>query len=112
MATCYDKGSYLDAHDDLGRGRAVAYALELTPRPWARELGGHLEEIDPDTGAVIAHHAPAWNALVLHGVATGRPSRRIPIVRDHVDRRALRGWYYPAPPDPNARAGVRPANGR
>jgi hypothetical protein len=109
MATCYDKGCYLDAHDDLGRGRAIAYAVELTPEPWSEAEGGFLEEIDATTGHVIASHPPPWNTLVLYRVATDRPQRRIPILLDHLERRGLRGWYYPSPMDPTAKAGVRPA---
>lgn len=93
-AGAYIKGSYLDPHDDFGRGRALAFVLGLTPEPWPAALGGHLEFLDP-AGAVVERRAPGWNTLDLFDVRAPGRAHRVPILREHLERRTVYGWYYP-----------------
>lgn len=91
----YTKGSYLDAHDDWGRGRAVAYVLGLTPSPWPQDDGGWLEFLDAREGAVTERRPPGWNALDLFDVRAPGRWHRVPILREHRERRAIAGWFHP-----------------
>lgn len=68
QATRYRVGDFLTAHDDEaeGRGRIVAYVLNLT-RDWRMDWGGLLLFPDPQ-GHVEAGFTPAFNALNLFAV--------------------------------------------
>jgi hypothetical protein len=96
VATLHEKGSFADLHEPGGRGRAVAFVLGLSPEPWPAESGGHLEIVDAASGAVLERRAPAWNALDLIDVR-GPRAWRVPIVREHVEGRAIAGWLALAP---------------
>lgn len=98
VSTLYEKGSYLELHNDFGRGRAVAYFLGLCPAPWPAELGGHLELVDPATGAVLERRPPGWNTLDLLDVRGAGAWHQVPMLREHLEWRAISGWFYPAAP--------------
>lgn len=68
QATRYDRGHYLNQHDDSDdtKGRLFAYVLNLTPN-WRIDWGGQLNFIDAD-GHVSEAYTPAWNALNLFRV--------------------------------------------
>lgn len=95
----YTKGSYLDAHDDWGRGRAVAYVLGLTQgltlEPWPAEAGGWLEFLASREGPVLERRPPGWNTLDLFDVRAPGRWHRVPILREHRARRVIAGWFHP-----------------
>lgn len=100
-AFVYAKGSYLDDHNDWGRERQVAYVLGLTPPgpdggpPWPEERGGWLEFTRGREGPVVESRPPGWNTLDLFDVRGPDRWHRIPLVRDHVERRTFAGWLHP-----------------
>jgi hypothetical protein len=94
-ATLFTKGSYLDAHDDFGRGRAIAYVRGLTPEPWPAEEGGGHEFLAEDRETALERRPPGWNTLDLFDVREPGRWHRVPILRAHRSRRAIAGWFHP-----------------
>jgi hypothetical protein len=97
-ASLYVKGSYLDAHNDWGKGRAVAYVIGLTRGGLPENAGGALEFLDSSSGvpgAPCERRAAEWNTLDLFDVRAPARWHRVPIVREHVERWAIYGWLYP-----------------
>ncbi|MBX3467044.1 MAG: 2OG-Fe(II) oxygenase [Planctomycetes bacterium] len=94
-AALYTKGSYLDAHDDYGRGRAVAYVLGLTPAPWPEADGGWLEFLAAQDGPVVEARPPGWNTLDLFDVRAPGRWHRVTLLREHHQRRTIAGWFHP-----------------
>ncbi len=96
VATHYDKGSYLDPHDDWDGARQVAFVLGLTDDVWPADQGGHLEFLAADDQAVrvIERRAPGWNTLDLFDVRASARPHMIPILRRRAERRAISGWFY------------------
>jgi hypothetical protein len=93
----YQKGCYLDDHNDFGKGRAVAYVLGLTRTPWDAALGGHLEFLTGPLGRPILARPPGWNALDLFDVRSDQRWHRVTLLREHVSRVTVSGWFYPRP---------------
>jgi hypothetical protein len=96
MSTLYDKGSYLDPHNDWDGRRKVAFVLGLTDSVWPAEEGGHLEFLGC-VGARVTieeRRPPGWNTLDLFDVRRPDRNHAIPIVRRRVERRAISGWLY------------------
>lgn len=93
------KGSYLDAHDDWGRGRAIAYVIGLTPssgdEPWAEADGGWLEFLATRDGPVLERRPPGWCTIDLFDVRQPGRWHRVPILREHHVRRTIAGWFHP-----------------
>lgn len=98
VCTRYDKGCYLDPHNDHDGARAVAFVLGLTEASWPAEDGGHLEFLATDAVGVrvVERRAPGWNTLDLFDVRGRDRVHAVPIVRRRVERRAVIGWFYPA----------------
>lgn len=107
LATLYTQGSYLDAHNDYDGQRAVAFVIGLTPEPIPERLGGHLEFLGADDERVFVaeRRAPAWNALDLFLVEAPDRPHRVSLVREPVERRAVSGWFHPAPSGPSEEGG-------
>jgi Rps23 Pro-64 3,4-dihydroxylase Tpa1-like proline 4-hydroxylase len=110
-ANLYTKGSYLDIHNDFGKGRAVAFVFGLTRDPWGAEEGGWLEfvargrawdEVTPEerdaTPEVVLARPPGWNTLDLFDVRTPDRWHRVTIVRTWRQRVTVSGWFYPDVP--------------
>lgn len=107
VATLYGKGCYLEAHNDFDGQRALAYVLGLTPGQWPAEEGGHLEFLAMGAmDAVVERRPPGFNTLDIFDVSriegpggsvargpTFGPVHRIPLVTQHVERRAISGWF-------------------
>ncbi|MGE0707546.1 MAG: 2OG-Fe(II) oxygenase family protein [Planctomycetota bacterium] len=93
-AAAYLKGGYLDAHDDFGHGRSVAFVLGLTESSWPAESGGWLELLNGADGPARERRAPGWNTLDLFEVETPGRFHRVPILREHQERRTVYGWFY------------------
>jgi hypothetical protein len=91
------KGSYLDAHDDWGRGRAVAYVLGLTEAPWDEQDGGWLELLAGPDGPALERRPPGWATIDLLDVREPGRWHRVPILREHHARRTITGWFHPRP---------------
>jgi hypothetical protein len=96
VATLYDKGSYLDCHNDWNDARQVAFILGLTTAAWPAEDGGWLEfyDTDPDGGHLVERRPPGWNTLDLFDVRGLDHPHAVPIVTRRAERRALSGWFY------------------
>jgi Rps23 Pro-64 3,4-dihydroxylase Tpa1-like proline 4-hydroxylase len=96
VSTLYDKGSYLDPHNDWNGSRKVAYVLGLTEGSWPAEDGGWLEFLtaDDDGVHVLERRPPGWNTLDLFDVRSPDRPHAIPIVRRRLERRAISGWFY------------------
>jgi hypothetical protein len=108
-ANLYSKGSYLDVHNDFGKGRAVAFVLGLTREPWSAEEGGWLEfvrrgrpwgelspeERDSPDAEVLLRRPPGWNTLDLFDVRGQDRWHRVTLVRTHRARLTVSGWFYP-----------------
>lgn len=96
VATHYDKGSYLDAHDDWDGARKIAFVLGLTDDRWPADQGGHLEFVaaDADAVRVVERRAPGWNTLDLFDVRESARTHQIPILQRRAERRAISGWFY------------------
>lgn len=95
VSTLYTKGSYLDSHDDWGRGRAVAFVLGLTSDRWPHDEGGWLEFLAARDGPALERRPPGWNTLDLFDVRAPGRWHRVPILREHRARRAISGWFHP-----------------
>lgn len=107
-ANLYAKGSFLDVHNDFGKGRAVAFVIGLTPEPWPAEEGGWLEfvdrgqawsevavaERDRRDARVLLARPPGWNTLDLFDVRGQDRWHRVTIVRRHRARWTVSGWFY------------------
>lgn len=93
----FTKGSYLDAHDDWGRGRSIAYVIGLTEAPWDEEDGGWLEFLAAADGPVLERRPPGWRSLDLFDVREPGRWHRVPILREHHIRRTISGWFHPRP---------------
>jgi hypothetical protein len=106
----YGKGSFLDTHNDFGKGRAVAFVLGFTREPWDASEGGWLEFLDrgrawgdvtpaerdsPDVNVLCAR-PPGWNTLDLFDVRGPDRWHRVTILRTHRLRTTISGWLYPA----------------
>lgn len=88
----YQKGSYLDAHEDHGVGRASAFVLGLTRGAWPPEAGGHLEFLADDRATVVERRAPGWDTLDLYDVRPVVRWHRVPLLVEHVERLTVSGW--------------------
>jgi hypothetical protein len=93
----WTKGSYLDAHDDWGRGRAVAYVIGLTEAPWDERDGGWLEFLGGQDGPVLERRPPGWCTIDLFDVREPGRWHRVPLLREHRVRRTIAGWFHPRP---------------
>jgi hypothetical protein len=93
VATVYERGSYLDPHNDVDGRRKVAFVLGLTDTRWPAEDGGHLEFLSPG-GEVLERRAPGWNTLDLFEVTQPIHIHEVPIVVRDVERRAITGWFF------------------
>jgi hypothetical protein len=96
IATLYDKGSYLDPHNDHNGARQVAFVLGLTERHGPADDGGWLEFLgsDPEGATLLERRAPGWNTLDLFDVRQPVRTHAVPIVTARAERRALSGWFY------------------
>jgi hypothetical protein len=96
VATRYDKGSYLDTHNDWNGARKVAYVLGLTESHGPPEEGGWLEFLTADDdGAKLLHRVPpGWNTLDLFDVRQPDRPHAVPILTRAAERRAISGWFY------------------
>lgn len=96
IATHYDRGSYLDPHNDYNGSRKVAYVLGLTDDAWPAEEGGWLEFLEADGGnvRVTERRPPGWNTLDLFDVRAPTRSHAVPLLRRRAERRAISGWLY------------------
>ena len=99
IATHYDKGSFLDPHNDYDGTRQVAFVLGLTVDAWPADDGGWLEFFGSDGAAVsiTERRPPGWNTLDLFDVRAPTRSHAIPILRRRAERRAISGWFHAAP---------------
>jgi hypothetical protein len=93
----YGKGCWLDAHNDFGKGRAVAFVIGLTAEPWPESDGGWLEFLDADH-RVIERRPPGFGTVDLFDVSHRRAIHRVPMVRTHRERLTISGWFYPRVP--------------
>lgn len=98
-ATLYSHGSYLDLHNDVGHGRALAFVFGLTPAAWPAEEGGHLEfcAADEDGLVVTERRAPGWGTLDVFAVDGAPVFHQIPILTTRQERRVVSGWLYAGP---------------
>lgn len=96
MATRYQPGHFLTAHDDQtdhSRNRRVAFVYNLTPR-WEPDWGGLLQFIDSD-GHISEAYTPRFNAFNLfkvpqmHSVSFVAPYAR-------AARYSITGWFWAA----------------
>ena len=96
IATHYDKGSFLDPHNDYDGARKVAFVLGLTVEAWPYEDGGWLEFLASEGTAVrvAERRPPGWNTLDLFDVRAPARSHAIGILRRRAERRAISGWLY------------------
>jgi hypothetical protein len=96
IATHYDKGSFLDPHNDYNGARKVAFVLGLTAEEWPYEDGGWLEFLASEESAVhvAERRPPGWNTLDLFDVRAPVRSHAIGILRRRAERRAISGWLY------------------
>jgi hypothetical protein len=86
------KGSFLDAHEDYGVGRAIAYVLGLTRETWPAEHGGHLEFLASDRETVLERRAPGFDTLDLYDVRPVERWHRVPLLVEHHERLTVSGW--------------------
>ncbi|MCO5171199.1 MAG: 2OG-Fe(II) oxygenase [Planctomycetes bacterium] len=93
----YRKGSYLDAHEDHGLDRAVAFVLGLTRASWPAEAGGHLEFLADDREAVLERRPPGFDTLDLYDVRPVVRWHRVPLLVEHVERLTVSGWLPSSP---------------
>jgi hypothetical protein len=91
VATLYDKGSYLDPHNDYNGVSKVAFIFGLTDpaTSWPYDEGGWLTFYDPPE-----RRPPGWNTLDLFDVRAPDRAHAVPIVTGRRERRALSGWFY------------------
>lgn len=101
VATHYERGSFLDPHNDWDGARQIAFVYGLTSERWPAGDGGHLEFLDA-RGAVIERREPGWNTLDLFDVSAPTRPHRIPIVTRSCERRAISGWLYGPAADSDA----------
>ena len=96
VATHYDKGSYLDIHNDWNGTRKVAFVLGLTESHWPHDEGGWLEFVtsDADGTRTLSRQPPGWNTLDLFDVRQPDHPHTVPILTRRAERRALSGWFY------------------
>ncbi len=88
----YQKGSYLDEHEDHGVGQATAFVLGLTRGAWAPEAGGHLEFLADDRVTLLERRAPGFDTLDLYDVRPVVRWHRVPLLTEHVERLTVSGW--------------------
>jgi hypothetical protein len=88
----FTKGSYLDAHEDHGVGRATAFVLGLTREPWPADDGGHLELLADDRETVVERRAPGFDTLDLYDVRPVVRWHRVPLLVEHHRRLTVSGW--------------------
>ncbi|MCW8140376.1 MAG: 2OG-Fe(II) oxygenase [Planctomycetota bacterium] len=96
-ACLYRKGSYLDAHEDHGVDRAVAFVLGLTRGAWPAEAGGHLEFLAEDRETVVERRPPGFDTLDLYDVRPVVRWHRVPLLLEHVERLTVSGWLPSSP---------------
>lgn len=96
VATLYQRGSYLDPHNDYNGARRCAFVLGLTEDAWPSEDGGHLEFLAVEDGrvGVPERRAPGWNTLDLFDVRDTTHLHQVPILTRDVERRAFAGWFF------------------
>lgn len=96
VLTNYDKGCYLDPHNDYDGSRKVGFVIGLTETAWPAEEGGHLEFLagEPDGVRVIERRPPGWNTIDLFDVRAPDRPHAVPIVRRRAERRAISGWFH------------------
>jgi hypothetical protein len=96
VATRYDKGSFLDPHNDYNGARKVAFVLGLTADEWPHEDGGWLEFLASEESAVrvAERRPPGWNTLDLFDVRAPVRIHAVGILRRRAERRAISGWLY------------------
>jgi Rps23 Pro-64 3,4-dihydroxylase Tpa1-like proline 4-hydroxylase len=96
VSTLFQRGSFLDPHNDYDGVRCCAFVLGLTETAWPASDGGHLEFLAIAGGEVrvIERRAPGWNTLDLFDVTGTGCLHQVPILTRDVERRALAGWFY------------------
>lgn len=90
VATHYDKGCFLDPHNDFNGSRKIAFVLGLTEESGPVEDGGWLEFL----GTAPEKRPPGWNTLDVFDVRSPDRPHAVPIVTRRAERRALSGWFY------------------
>ena len=93
----YGKGSWLDPHNDFGKGRAIAFVIGLTSETWPAEEGGWLEFLDAD-GRVRERRPPGFGTVDLFDVSHPRQIHQVPMLTGHHERLTISGWFYPRIP--------------
>lgn len=93
VATLFQRGSFLDPHNDHDGMRRCAYVVGLTDAAWPATDGGHLEFLGAD-GVVGERRPPGWNTLDLFDVTGVACLHQVPIVTRDVERRAITGWFF------------------
>lgn len=95
MATMYQRGSFLTAHDDHtdNERRRLAYVLNLTPK-WRAHWGGLLQFTDA-AGDVTASFVPHFNSVALFKVPQ---DHHVSYVAPYAmgSRIAITGWFITA----------------
>jgi hypothetical protein len=96
VSTLFQRGSFIDPHNDYDRVRRCAFILGLTEATWPASEGGHLEflEMDGSEVRVCERRAPGWNTLDLFDVTGTDRVHQVPILTRDVERRAFSGWFY------------------
>lgn len=100
MAAClYTKGSFLETHNDLDATRVIAFVVGLTPTSWPASEGGHLcFHAGQHATEPVEQRPPGYNTLDLFDVQKGDCWHSVPIVRSHLQRYTIAGWFH-RPPD-------------
>lgn len=93
MGFClFDKGCYLDPHDDRWDGApATGWVIGLTRTPWPEAEGGHLTFFAEDRAAVVASRPPGWDTLDLYDVHPVPRWHEVPMLTTHRRRVTLSG---------------------
>ena len=96
VSTLFQRGSFLDPHNDYDGVRRCAYVLGLTETAWPPSDGGYLEFLGMagDEVQVTERRAPGWNTLDLFDVTGVHCLHHVPILTRDVERRAIAGWFY------------------
>ena len=96
VATLYQRGCFLDPHNDHDGARRCAFVLGLTEDSWSFAEGGHLEFLEAAGGTihVAERRAPGWNTLDLFDVSGTKHLHQVPVLTRDVERRAFAGWFF------------------
>jgi Rps23 Pro-64 3,4-dihydroxylase Tpa1-like proline 4-hydroxylase len=87
----WDKGCYLDVHNEIWDRPGFGWVLGFTREPWPEEEGGHLTFHGDDKVTPLSSRPPGWNTLDIYTVHPTQRWHSVPLVRGRRTRWTLAG---------------------